>query len=303
LFTIIFSSSVFAQQTTLKIEGIVRDEQTQEPIPGASVSLLNEKKGTATDLDGHFTLNVRSLPATISVKYLGYRPSETDIYEYDEPLTVSLREDLNTLNEVVVVGYGTQNRKELTGAVSSVSPIVLSQQTLSFDQALGGAVAGLNVTQSSGAPGATSTIRIRGSNSIAGKNEPLYVIDGLIVYNDNSSTRTGIGDGVVDGGLNPLTSINSSDIESIHVLKDVSATAIYGARGANGVIIITTKKGKRGRNIINYQATASVESIAKKLDLLNAAEWASLYQETSNNKKSPYDSSQPYMEAKLRGLE
>jgi TonB-linked SusC/RagA family outer membrane protein len=182
--------------------------------------------------------------------------------------------------------------------VASVPDAVLQQQVVSFDKLLGGAVAGLNVTQSSGAPGATSTVRIRGSNSITGGNEPLYVIDGLIVYNDNASTRTGVGvstsavgsgtTSLYDGGLNPLAFLNASDIESIEVLKDVSATAIYGSRGANGVILITTKKGKRNRNTVSYQASYSVQKINRKLELLNADEWASLYEELDESHKSPY---------------
>ncbi|MDR1624412.1 MAG: SusC/RagA family TonB-linked outer membrane protein, partial [Tannerellaceae bacterium] len=184
--------------------------------------------------------------------------------------------------------------------IASVSTAALQQQAVSFDKLLGGAVAGLNVTQSSGAPGATSTIRIRGSNSIAGGNEPLYVVDGYILYSDNTSTRTGVGgttsgvggsdasSGTVDGGLNPLASINPADIESIDVLKDVSATAIYGSRGANGVIIITTKKGNRGRNVVNYQFTFGSQRIGKQLDLLNADQWAGLFTEISADGKSPY---------------
>ncbi|OAV68468.1 Outer membrane cobalamin receptor protein, SusC/RagA family [Bacteroidales bacterium Barb6] len=295
----ILSLPAFAQQRN-RIEGVVVDEKTQEPVIGAEVLLVNEKKGTISDTNGKFAVVARSFPATVSVSFIGYKTLDVTVYEYTEPITVKLSENLRLLDEVVVIGYGTQKRKELTGAISSVSQIALSQQTLSFDKALGGAVAGLSVTQSSGQPGATSSIRIRGSNSITGGNEPLYVIDGLIVYNDNSSTRTGIGTGSsgvggggggggkFDGGLNPLTSINSADIESIEVLKDVSATAIYGARGANGVIVITTKKGKRGHSNINYQGTYSSQKISKKLELLNADEWAALYQEIDENGNNPY---------------
>jgi TonB-linked SusC/RagA family outer membrane protein len=289
-----FAFSAWAQN----FEGKVLDEKTQDPIIGASVSFVGSKGGTVSDLDGNFSLTAKSLPATISIEYLGYRKQEIDIYEYTGPILVHLRENINFLNEVVVVGYGTQTRKELTGSVASVSAIALKQQTLSFDKLLGGAVSGLNVTQSSGAPGATSTIRIRGSNSITGSNEPLYVIDGLIVYNDNNSTRTGVGvsasavgsgnTSLYDGGLNPLALLNASDIESIEVLKDVSATAIYGSRGANGVILITTKKGNRGKNSVNYQGSYSVQKINKKLDLLNAGEWADLYEELDESHKNPY---------------
>ncbi|MDR3250169.1 MAG: TonB-dependent receptor [Tannerella sp.] len=301
LSVIFFPLSGFAQGNEVKINGRVIDEQTQEPIIGANILLAGSRDGVASDADGNFSLTLKSLPATISIAYIGYNRQDINIYEYTETIIVRLRENINFLNEVVVVGYGTQKRKELTGAVSSVSSIALEQQAVSLDKLLGGAVAGLTVTQSSGAPGATSTIRIRGSNSIAGGNDPLYVVDGYILYSDNTSTRTGVGgttsgvggsgasSGTVDGGLNPLASINPADIESIDVLKDVSATAIYGSRGANGVIIVTTKKGRRGRNTVNYQATLGTQQVSKTQNLLNADQWAGLYAEISEDGKSPYE--------------
>jgi TonB-linked SusC/RagA family outer membrane protein len=282
LFTVLFSFPVFAQPDATKIEGRIVDEKTQEPIIGATVSLINEKGGTATDKNGRFTINIHSLPATVTIAFLGYKTQEVDIYEYTGPVTFYLSESSNFLNEVVVVGYGTQRRKELTGSIASVSKDLLNQEkpAISFDNLLGGAVSGVNVTQTSGQPGATSIVRIRGGNSINGGNEPLYVIDGLIFYNDDNATRTGAGS--IDGGLNPLASINPADIESIEVLKDVSATAIYGSRGANGVIIITTKSGNKSSNTINYQVSSGWSKAAKKLDLLNAEQWADLYSELSN---------------------
>ena len=290
---------VLARGNDVKLNGRVLDEKTRDPIVGAGVSIVGTKKGAVTGDDGSFSLDVESLPATVAVDYPGYKRSEVEVYESATPVTVTLRDDVKLLNEVVVIGYGTQKRHELTGAIASVSAIALNRQTISFDKLLGGAVAGLNVTQSSGAPGATSTIRIRGSNSITGGNEPLYVIDGLIVYNDNASTRTGVGvstsavgsgtTSLYDGGLNPLAFLNAADIESIEVLKDVSATAIFGSRGANGVILVTTKKGKRGRNTVNYQGSFGSQTINKRLNLLNADEWAALYRELDENHKDPYE--------------
>ena len=154
------------------------------------------------------------------------------------------------LNEMVVVGYGTQKRTQLTGSVTKLGGSLFEKTTTpTFEGALNGTVAGLNVTASSGQPGAASQIRIRGGNSVNASNEPLYVVDGFIYYKDASAAKTGLG--ALESSLNPLSTINPSDIESIEVLKDVSATAIYGSRGANGVIIITTKKGARGRTAIN----------------------------------------------------
>jgi TonB-linked SusC/RagA family outer membrane protein len=273
LFITAFSLSLYAQQGNTKIAGHVIDENTKEPIAGASVTLVKDRTGTVTNLDGNFTLNVKSLPATISVSYIGYRSFELDVYEYGESLVIPIREDLNFLNEVVVVGYGTQKRKEVTGAISSVAKPVLEQPTaISFNNLLGGAVAGVSVTESSGQPGSTFSIRIRGANSINAGNEPLYVIDGLIVYGNSA----GAGVGRIDGSLNALAAINPSDIESIEVLKDVSATAIYGSRGSNGVVLINTKNGKKGKNNIEYQYSIGWAQARKQLEFLNAREWAEL---------------------------
>lgn len=270
---------------TVEIGGYVLDEATNKPVAGANVFLAKEKTGATADLDGKFTVVAASLPATVSISYIGYKTVLLDVYESSEPITVFLQEDVNFLSGVVVVGYGSQKRKELTGAISTISERTLAQVTTSFDRSLGGAVAGLNVTQSSGQPGATSSIRIRGGNSITGGNEPLYVIDGLIIYNDNTSTRTGIG--AINGGLNPLAGLNAGDIESIEVLKDVSATAIYGSRGANGVIVVTTKKGKRGATHIEYQGSAGWQQAGKTIDFLNAREWISLYNDIQDSKPTP----------------
>ncbi|MDR0612052.1 MAG: carboxypeptidase-like regulatory domain-containing protein [Dysgonamonadaceae bacterium] len=302
LIIIFFPFFGFTQENGVKISGRILDEKTQEPVIGASISLAGAKGvGTVSGANGNFILGVQSLPATVSVEYLGYKTQEVDVYANTEPVVVQLVESANFLNEVVVVGYGTQKCRELIGSVASVSAIAISQKALSFDQLLGGAVVGLNITQSSGATGVASTVRIRGSNSIAGDNDPLYVVDGYILYNDNNSTRTGVdgttsgvggagvSSGTVDGGLNPLVSINPADIESIDILKDVAATAIYGSCGANGVIIITTRKGSRGRSVINYQVTFGSQCVSKKLELLNAGEWAALFQETDSEGKSPYD--------------
>jgi TonB-linked SusC/RagA family outer membrane protein len=262
-----------AQRNSFKIEGRVVDEKTQEALIGASISIPNEKTGTVADENGFFSIHSQSLPVTISVSYLGYKTAEIVVKESSRPVTIVLAENAGFLEEVVVIGYGTQRRKELTGSVASVSKSALEHINVpSFDGLLGGAVAGLNVTQSSGQPGAPSSIRIRGGNSINAGNEPLYVIDGFIFYSDNSSTQAGISK--IEGGLNPLTTINPGDIESIEVLKDISATAIYGSRGANGVVMVTTKKGKRGANTVNYQYTFGSEQVSKKLELMNAKQWA-----------------------------
>ena len=187
------------------------------------------------------------------------------------------------LNEIVVVGYGTQRRTQLTGAVAKVGADVFDVTTSpTLDGALSGTVAGLNVTASSGQPGAASSIRIRGGNSVNASNEPLYVIDGFIYYKDASAGKTGLG--AIESSLNPLSTINPSDIESIEVLKDISATAIYGSRGANGVIIVTTKKGNRDKATVSYRYSAGFDAVSKKLNLMNASEWAAFQKKYFYNK-------------------
>ena len=265
------------------VTGRIVDSQTNEPLIGASVIVKGEKtEGVVTDVDGKFSIKTqRETPLKLKVEYIGYRPIDVEVYDAEEPVDIQLREKHDLLNEVVVVGYGVQKRQELTSAISSVSADLLKQPSTSVEGALAGSVAGLNVTTTSGQPGAASIMRIRGGNSITGGNEPLYVIDGLIVYNDPSSTRTGASGS--DATLDPLSFLNPADIESIEVLKDVSATAIYGTRGANGVIIVTTKKGSHGRNNINYSASFGWSTAAKKLDFLNASQWADLYNEIRAN--------------------
>ena len=198
---------------------------------------------------------------------------------------LSMEREEHHLSEIVVVGYGTQKRTQLTGSVTKVkADIFTTSQAPTLDGALSGQVAGLNVTASSGQPGADSHIRIRGGNSVNASNEPLYVIDGFIYFKDASVGSTGLGG--IEGSLNPLATINPNDIESVEVLKDVSATAIYGSRGANGVILITTKKGQRGdrQAHINYTYNIGFSNISKKLDLLNASEWARFQKDYWANK-------------------
>jgi len=261
------------------ITGHITDVRTGEPLIGASVIVKSEKgQGVVTDYDGNFSLQTKvEAPLTLRVEYVGYRALDVDVYDFEEPVEIALIDNANKINEVVVVGYGTQKRIELTSSISSVGKDLINQPLSSVETALQGAVAGLNVSTTSGQPGAVSNIRIRGGNSITGGNEPLYVIDGLIVYNDASSTKTGASGS--DASLDPLAFLNPSDIESIEVLKDVSATAIYGTRGANGVIIITTKKGSHGRNTINYTGTFGWSTAAKTLDFLNAQQFTDLYNE------------------------
>ena len=276
--TLVAISPLYALAQGL-ITGHIKDARSGESLIGASVIVKSEKgQGVVTDVDGNFSLQTKKeAPLTLRVEYVGYRPLDVDVYDFEEPVEITLIDNSSRLDEVVVVGYGTQKRLELTSSISTVNKDLLNQSVGSVENALQGAVAGLNVSVSSGQPGATSNIRIRGGNSITGGNEPLYVIDGLIVYNDVASTSTGASGS--DAALDPLSFLNPSDIENIEVLKDVSATAIYGTRGANGVIIITTKKGSHGKNNISYTGTFGWSKAAKTLDFLNAQQFTELYNE------------------------
>jgi TonB-linked SusC/RagA family outer membrane protein len=274
-FLLLLASPAALGQTTLK--GKVVDARTSEPVIGAAVELKSKAGGgVVTNFDGAFILSVaEELPVTLRVSFIGYRQQDIDVYEAGEPIAVELLEDYNLLNEVVVVGYGTQKRKELTGSVTTLAKERLAQPVVSVNNLLSGAAAGLNVSEG-GQPGSGFSVRIRGGNSINAGNEPLFVVDGVILYGSNS-TNAGVSQ--VSASLNPLAAINPNDIESIEILKDVSATAIYGSRGSNGVVIITTKNGQRGKDKIEYQYSIGWQQASKKLDFLNGREWDALYRE------------------------
>lgn len=275
------------------ITGSVIDSKTKNPLEGALVRIKGITNQTLTDSKGHFSLKTaQKLPLILEVQYVGYKPLEVEATSYT--VNAQLIDEQSQLNEVVVVGYGTQRKSDVTGSVASVSKSALSQPTASFDNLLQGAVPGVAVTQSSGQPGAAATIRVRGGNSISFGNDPLYVIDGFIVYNNNSYVNTGASNGV---GVNALSTINPSDIESIEILKDASATAIYGSRGANGVVIITTRRGKKGSTDINYSTYIGTQKVSKKLDLMNAAQWAAMVNDINESDGKPHSFSDSVISA------
>ncbi|SEJ55141.1 TonB-linked outer membrane protein, SusC/RagA family [Dyadobacter sp. SG02] len=293
LFLTGFLSYSYAQET---VTGVVKDG-TGQTVPGATVVLKGTSRYASTDLEGKFSIPAPDdFPFTLQVNLTGYQQQEIDIYELTgEPAEIVLK-TANVLDEVVVIGYGTQKKGDITGSVASVPQLALKQPISSFDRALQGAAAGVQVTQTSGQPGAAVSIRIRGGNSITGGNEPLYVIDGFPVYNSNADASAGVTAGP---SINALSSLNPSDIESIEVLKDASATAIYGSRGANGVVIITTKKGKAGQNTLTYDAYYGTQKVLKKVDVLtNAKDWALLKNDARvNSGKAPY-----YTQAQIDAL-
>lgn len=259
-------------QNNINLSGVVLDERTRSPLPGATVQIKGTTHEVITDHLGTFRfLTGQKLPVTYIISYVGYEKKE--VYAESRSINITLKETSAALSDVVVLGYGTQKRTDVTGSVALVSKTALSQPAVAFDNLLQGAVSGVSVTQSSGQPGTTATVRIRGGNSISFGNDPLYVIDGFIVYNNNSYTNPGAAGGST---INALSTINPSDIESIEVLKDASATAIYGARGANGVVLITTRRGRKNADEISYNGYYGVQNESRKLPLLNGSQWASL---------------------------
>ncbi len=260
-------------QQNKTVKGSVQDTNG-EVIIGANVVEKGTTNGTITDIDGNFSLQLQGSNPILQVSYIGYTTQEVRVGN-STALTIKLAEDSETLEEVVVVGYGSVKKSDLTGAVGSIRVDKVQGISIkSVDQMLQGRTSGLYMVQNSGMPGASSTVRIRGGNSISGGNEPLYIIDGMPVYPSASSSQT---------ALSPLNSIPTSDIESIEVLKDASSTAIYGSRGANGVIIVTTKKGKSGKNSVTFDAYWGIQNIYKKYDLLDSRSFEMLANEALVN--------------------
>jgi len=259
---------------TVTIQGLVKDDKGV-PLPGVSVYIEGTTQGVITNLDGEFSITVDPEQAeVISFSYVGFELESRAIGTGTSFLDIILKPKITELDDVVVIGYGTQRRGDVTVAISSVNAdAVNSPVHTSLDQALQGQAAGVVVMQSTGKPGAPVSVRIRGTTSINGTNEPLYVVDGIPIITKAEELTTGTLQG---SDINPLSSINPADIESIQVLKDASATAIYGARGANGVILITTRRGKTGRPQVSILSTVGLQTLAKKLDMLNARELAEL---------------------------
>jgi TonB-linked SusC/RagA family outer membrane protein len=273
LVLLLFSvSAIFAQ--TITITGVVTDE-TNTPLPGVSVYLEGTTHGSVTNLDGEFTLDIdQSEGEVISFSFVGYETQSRDIKGGITNFEVQLVPKITQLDDVIVIGYGTQRRGDVTVSITSVdADEVGSPVNTSLDHALQGHAAGVVVTRSTGKPGAPVSIRIRGTTSINGTNEPLYVVDGIPIITKAGELTSGTLQG---SDINPLSSINPADIESIQILKDASATAVYGARGANGVILITTKRGKSGALSVSINSSVGIQRLSKKIDLLNARELAEL---------------------------
>ncbi len=241
------------------------------PLAGASVIEKGTTNGVQTDFDGNYMIKVTDASATLTFSYIGFLKKE-EALNGRTTINISLQEDVAKLEEVVVIGYGTQRRENVSAAIATVDSEALEGRPVAdFQSALQGQISGLQITSNSGRPGAGNNIQIRGAGTITGDSSPLYVIDGTIVEN-------GVG-----GGGDPFATINPSDIASVNVLKDASAAAIYGARAANGVIIITTKKGRPGKTNINFNTFAGFQNATNTLDLLNSQQYQQAYNTARDN--------------------
>lgn len=254
----------FAQSNNIK--GTVNGDDG--PVIGATIRVKGSSTGVVTDLDGNFTINAPA-GSTLEISYLGYKTKTIKLGNEQKTLSVNMTEDAAQLSEVVVVGYGQMKRSDVTGSVVSVNEKSIKESVpTSIDQVLQGRAAGVQIQANSGTPGASTSIHIRGINSLNATNQPIFVIDGVIVDAAGVDTSDPL------SSNNPLASINPSDIISMDVLKDASAAAIYGARASNGVIMITTKHGKAGEATITYDGYVGWQEQAKKLDMMNLQQYA-----------------------------
>ncbi|MBZ4034282.1 TonB-dependent receptor [Flavobacterium sp. 17A] len=257
---LVFSATVNAQIT---VSGTVSDGTG--PIPGVNIIVKGTKTSTVSNFDGTYTLNAVPTNGTLVFSFIGYKPHEIAVNNKTK-IDALLEENLNDLKEVVVIGYGTSKRADLTGSISSISSSAVTQSvSTTIDQVLQGRAAGVQIQQNSGTPGGSSSVRIRGISSITGSNEPIYVIDGVIIDGNSGSLN-----------INPLAGINPNDIASIDILKDASATAIYGSRAANGVIMVTTKTGRKGDLTMNFDSYIGWQQMPKELQVLNLREYGTL---------------------------
>ena len=279
-----YSYGTLALAQTNAITGCVVDADTEEPLIGVTVKILGTAQGTVTDISGNYAINV-SNGATLEFSFVGYK-TVTHAVGTKKQINVALRSQSYEIDDVVVIGYGTVKKSDLTGAVGSVSAKQLKEVTVTNPQlALQGRVPGVQVTQTDFSPSGGLEIRIRGTRSFQASNDPLYVVDGMML-------STG------------LSFLDPGDIESIDVLKDASATAIYGSRGANGVVIVTTKRGKEGKPQVDYNSYIGFQTIGRKLDMMNAAEWIEYMRESHRQAKGnlKYDSPVANMEQDMNML-
>ncbi len=282
---IFFLFGLLAMQTTFaqnrKITGTITGVDDGQPLPGVSVSVTGTKIGTQTDGDGFYSINVPPDARSLTFTYIGFSQRTIQLTGASS-INVKLSTDNKTLNEVVVVGYGTESKRVSTGSIAKVTAEDIQDRPVTgLDQALQGQAAGVQVTSASGTPGGAVTVRIRGVATINAGNQPLYVVDGVPI-NTGSYAQLGFG----NGQTNALNDINPNDIESIDVLKDAAATAIYGSRASNGVILVTTKKGKAGKTNVDFDYYTGFQNATKKIAALTGPQYVQLFQDEVTNRYS-----------------
>jgi TonB-dependent starch-binding outer membrane protein SusC len=278
LFLTMSAQVAFAQDNS--VTGKVTDGKGSG-LPGVSIAVKGTTRGANSDAEGNFRVQAPA-NAVLVFSYVGFEAQEITVGNRST-INVTLAEDSKSLNEVVVVGYGTQQKRDITGSVSALKAADFNPGVVaSADQLMQGRASGVQITQNNGAPGAANSVRIRGGTSITAGNDPLYVVDGVPLDNTatnppSNSRASGIDGGIPsNGNSNPLNFLNPSDIASIDILKDASATAIYGARAANGVVLITTKRGQKGQSRVTYDMFYGTTSLRKRVDILSAADWQSV---------------------------
>ena len=279
LLLLLLAITSFSNAQSITVSGKVTDTN-KAPLPGVTVSVKNTQNAVSTGFDGSFVIKASSNSVLIFT-YIGFKKQEV-LVDNKTKIDIALTEDLEELKEIVVIGYGSQKKKDVNSAISSIKGESLQDlKQISVDQMIQGKLSGIAVSNNSGQPGGAASVRVRGTTSINGTNEPLYIIDGLPFSGDATNTATSgrsisSGDFTSRGNVatSPLTLLNPNDIESIDVLKDASATAIYGSRGANGVILITTKSGKKGTGKITYENYISFIQNSKSLDVMNLPQYA-----------------------------
>ncbi|SRX73447.1 TonB-dependent receptor [Aequorivita antarctica] len=264
-------------QKEREVTGTVMDTEGV-PLVGATVIIKGTSKGTATDFDGNFKITVPNDASTLVITYVGYKTQEVSIFGISN-ITVTMVEDSSALEEIVVIGYGTEKKSLVSDALSTINAKQIENLPLaSVDGLLQGQAAGVQVNQNSGTPGGQMSVRIRGLTSISGSSQPLYIIDGIPVTTGDFGQI-----GYSGQGSSALTDLNPNDIESISILKDASATAIYGARGSNGIVLITTKRGKEQKTIVSVNIYSGMQSAWNRLDMLNAREWKEYRNDLTNS--------------------
>lgn len=273
---LLFGVFLLNAQQSISVSGVVTDASDGSPLVGVSVQVKGTQSGTVTDIDGRYSINAAQ-GSVLVFSYIGMEKQEISVR--NKVINVKMQSDARVLDEVVAIGYGNARKSDLSGASVTVGEDKLKGSIITnMDQALQGRVAGVTAVQTSGAPGSSVSIRVRGQSTINADAEPLYVIDGVPVGGgSNSGASFGLGDALGNGShstISVLSTINPSDIISMEILKDASATAIYGSRASNGVVLITTKRGKAGEAKFSYEGLYGYQRQAKRLDVMNLSNFA-----------------------------